>query len=215
MLNKSLLTVLGAAAIVAGFANSAAAFTFTESGDAGETLETAQEVGAGVTAIAGRISLDNVDLFSFTWAGGLFGATTEPDSQRTLDDTQLFLFDAAGLGIVANDDTANAPGFRSTITPFQLAAGTYFLGISGYDNDPFSAGGAIFPDTPLSGQLAPTGPGGNQPLVGWDNRFGEAGTYRIALSGPTSAAVPEPMTILGTMLAAGLGVAAKKRNKKA
>lgn len=193
------------------------AATFTEQGDAGSIPDFAQAVGAGIDEIWGSLSGDQ-DLFSFRWDGGIFSATT--DWPQTNFDTQLFLFDADGFGIVGNDDNASNGGiantpFPSTITPFTLAAGDYFLGISAYNSEPTSSGGTIFSPTgwPYSAQVTPTGPGGDEPLSGWTNNYYRSGDYRIVLSEET-VAVPEsrssvPLLGLGIVVVAGTALKRK------
>ena len=153
---------------------------WAELGDAGGLPGTAQTpVGVGaLTAISGTIiSFADDDMYRIVSLGGLFTATTV-GPLGTLGDTQLFLFDAAGFGIIGNDDTS--PGIRSTISAV-LAPGTYYLAISGYDHDPTGASGEIFKDN-FPGQQTPTGPGGPGPITGWNDGL-TMGTYNIALTG--------------------------------
>jgi large exoprotein involved in heme utilization and adhesion len=104
------------------------------------------------------------------------------------------LFDGSGLGLSSNDDSANT--LQSTVPlnePFTPAAsGTYYLGISSYDNDPLSSQGYIFD---ASGE--PTGPGAGLPLSEWDGNNGsDSGAYRITLNpqpdSPTLNPQPNP-----------------------
>jgi hypothetical protein len=173
--------------------------TWAEVGDAGDLPATAQAPSGspGLTAITGTISSgSDADLFQIFLLGGPFSATTV-GTPGTLGDTQLFLFDSAGMGLLGNDD---AVGLRSTISSGSLPAGSYYLGITGFNRDPISAGGLIFPST-FSGQHGPTGPGGAQPLVAWSGGS-SAGSYTIDLTGVTGvAATPEPGSM--ALLAAG------------
>ena len=142
------------------------AVPFTEVGDAGDVPGTAQTtLGVGpLTAIVGTIGSDSdQDMFQiFISEPAAFSASTV-NAGTTLsddDDTQLFLFDATGLGELAND---NKNGTAKSLIPagsFAGATGFYFLAISIFDNDPINAGGEIFPDTPFEAVLGPTGPGG-------------------------------------------------------
>ena len=205
---KNLLVIAMAASAI-----SANAFVWNESGDAGETLATAQlTAGNGpLTAISGSFLTEDADLFCIRvmdWRA--FSATTVGGSNQ---DTQLFLFTRAGMGIAANDDST---GVQSTLNAGNsLYAGRtngeiVILGVSLYDRDPVSAGGEIFPDTPFSGVNGPTGPGGGSALMGFDNNGDTAtGQYRVALTG-TAACVPEP----ATFAALGLGAAFLLRRRQ-
>jgi hypothetical protein len=129
--------------------------------------------------------LDNandVDLYQlFLTEGQAFTASTVNGSEL---DTQLFLFDGSGLGLSGNDDTylSNAILRQSTVpvsVPFTPAAsGTYYLGISSYDNDSRSPQGYIF-----GASDKPNGSGSGLPLSEWDTNNGsDSGTYRITLN---------------------------------
>jgi filamentous hemagglutinin family protein len=171
---------------------------FTEVGDAGQLPGTAQPVnsptdGTTFNAISGNLDNGNdVDLYQ------LFLTEGQPFTASTVDgtevDTQLFLFDGSGLGLSSNDDSANT--LQSTVPlnePFTPAAsGTYYLGISSYNNDPRSSQGYIFGD---SGE--PTGPGAGLPLSEWiANDASGSGAYTITLNpqpdSPTLNPQPNP-----------------------
>jgi filamentous hemagglutinin family protein len=168
--------------------------TVPETGDAGQLLETAQDLslsGAGTVTsflISGTLADGNdVDLYRILLAGN------EPFSATTLGeadfDTQLFLFDGNGIGVIANDDSEFT--LQSTLRPEALGiptpGGIYFLAISQFNNDPVSQAGAIFdfvqqPDGTF--EQLPVGPGANLPLSGWNNSgFGSGGNYSIILTG--------------------------------
>ena len=106
----------------------------------------------------------------------------------TVDDTQLFLFGAGGLGVAANDDAAGG-GLRSRIpSGFPTGSGVSYLAITSFNDDPTSnspasAAGLIFPSTPFTGVFGPTGPGGALPLADWTAQTGATGTYTIVLTG--------------------------------
>lgn len=192
----------------------AGAATFAEVGDAGPLPATAQNVTGvePVTEITGTLggAPPGEDMYRLCLAGnGTFSASTV-GTPGTFSDTQLFLFDAAGNGVYANDD-APGGGFRSTLPasdPLTPAVpGIYYLAISVFNDDPVSAGGLIFPNAPFSGVFGPTGPGGGSPITGWTAGGGTPGTYTIVLTGayPCDAAVfcpalttPTPGAIVGT-----------------
>ena len=116
-----------------------------ESGTVGSVPATAQVISTPVDQITGSLdTLDQEDLYRFCLAGGgMFSATT---AGSDISDTQLFLFDAAGRGVFANDD--NAEGLQSTLpaglelTP--KTGGIYYLGVSSFDADPLSEAVLIF-----------------------------------------------------------------------
>jgi hypothetical protein len=185
-------------------ASSAWAMPYFELGDAGQSLTDAQAVGAGVDVIHGTVGLNTADLFSFRWGGGAFTV----DTFGSIADTQLFLFNAAGQGVWANDQ-AGGTNASQIIDP-SLAAGQYFIGISVFDYDPFSSAGAMFPSAPFNGQF---GPLNAAPLDHWATFSGHGsggGDYVINFSAPT--AVPEPpmLAVFGIALAA-LGLARRLR----
>ncbi len=207
--------------LVSGTASTAQAATFSEGifTDAGETLGTATAVdtfafGTALDAITGFIFPDtgNADLFLIYLTGASFTADTNATGGFFgMNDTQLFLFNASGRGVVADDDSG-----VNLLSQFTIAAptpGLYYLGISGYNYDPQSAGGFIFPG---GGPVGPTGPGGASPLTNWAFATGttsNVGTYAISLTGATF--VPEPSSVLGLIALGGLGggMLLKRRRK--
>lgn len=207
-------------------APSAKAFTYPEIDDSGQLISTAQIIGSvanpatstatdpSLTSITGAISsTNNADLFGiFLTAGQLFTATTTP-VQAVNYDSQLFLFDSQGFGLVANDNINNS-FILSSISFTPTTSGIYYLGISGYNYDPRSANNDyIFADT-RTGQISPVAGAGA--LASWTNRTIGTPTvtfsYAIGLTG--AAPVPEPV-MGGSFLAfAGLGMLSAFRRKK-
>jgi filamentous hemagglutinin family protein len=173
--------------VVETAASSPPAIPYTEVGDAGELPSTAQTAnsstsGTAVSSISGTLNNDNdIDLYQlFLRNGQKFTATTVGGTEI---DTQLFLFDGNGLGLVMNDDdySANDETRQSTLPLGEAftapVSGKYYLGISSYENNPRSSQGAIFEDG------SPTGAGAELPVSGWDENIGSAsGAYTINLT---------------------------------
>jgi hypothetical protein len=160
-------------------------------------LATARDVtGSGnLTQIYGAIgSTTDADLFRITMCNpGSFSATTvgPPDTNPPwLADTQLFLFDAAGTGIVMDDDDPAGTSLRSRLTAAYtgtLPAGIYYLGISGWDRDPYNNDtipAQIWADTPYRMERGPDAIGvTNHVLDHWADQSTFAGNYIITLTG--------------------------------
>jgi hypothetical protein len=191
---------------------------WVEAGDAGTVPSVAQTIsGTGIlTSIEGEL-LDELDVDVFKiviTGGGTFSASTVG---LTAVDTKLFLFDSVGIGVYANDD-ANVFTLQSELpagdplTP--AVGGEYFLAISGFDLDPISSGGRIFPDPLFPEELVgATGPGGGQAVTGFENT-GDFGSYSISFTGalfvstPGTGAIPEPSSsiIFGTLIVSGASI---------
>jgi len=178
-----------------------------EQGDAGQLLGDAQvTVGNGsLDEIRGNHDANDADLYKImiTDAGG-FSATT---TGGTSLDTQLFLFDANGMGVSHNDDDPNG-GLQSRLTgQFVSGPGIYYLAISTFNMDPNSAGGLIWQSSPFGVERQPDGPGAGSPLLNWTPGGATAGAYSIFLTGAGFAEVPAPGALallgLGGMAAAG------------
>jgi hypothetical protein len=128
-------------------------------------------------------------------------------------DTQFFVFNAGGLGVCFNDDFSGLQSgwAAGAASGFIGGAGEYYVAISGYDHDPDSVGGPIFPDTPFSGVNGPTGTGGGSPVSAWSGTgTASSAGYVINLT-DCSYTVPEPGTIFAVL--AGLGILAARRRK--
>jgi hypothetical protein len=159
--------------------------TFVEIGDAADVPALAQSVTgvSPLTAITGTLSQsDLVDMFRFQVTGGTFTAEVTAGG-----DTQLFLFNSAGLGVFANDDKQTGPNPLQSLITGALAPGEYLLAISPWDFDPASSGGLIFPNFSGGGQFGPTGPGGAFPVSAWTGTtFSTGFNYTIALTNAAS-----------------------------
>ncbi|WP_435017712.1 DVUA0089 family protein [Tundrisphaera sp. TA3] len=201
---------------------------WVEAGDAGQLPNAAQVVlgdSSPLTGISGSLSStgDRDMYLIYITGGGTFSATTV-GQPGTLLDTQLFLFNAAGRGVYANDDDAAGEGFnqyRSTLpangplTP--LAAGFYYLLITASPIFPTGTGGVIFPNYTTPGGsgtavVGPTGPGGGSVITGYTGTGVEFGSYQIALTGAT--AVPEPSSLASAGIAGVVGLLALARRRR-
>lgn len=186
-------------------ASTAWATPYFEVGDAGQSLTDAQLVGGGTDVIHGNVSLTSPDLFAFYWSGGAFAV----DTFGSTADTQLFLFNAAGQGVWANDQATAGTSASQIIDP-ALGSGQYFIGVSGFDYDPYSSVGVIFPSAPFTGQF---GPLNNAPLDHWaafSPHVSGVGDYVVNFRTPT--ALPEPSTLpVFAVALAALGFATRRR----
>jgi hypothetical protein len=217
-MKRPLASLALAALLVAGATAASAAPIEVESGDAGELTGTAQSFNgtASLDAVRGSLlttsNLDYADLFRiYLTAGQSFSATTTGSGIAYNNfDTGLFLFNGAGLGLLANDDDPNVGPSSSIANYAPAASGFYYLAIAGAGYTPLSAGGAIFGSLLGLDQVGPAGPGGALPLAAWSSVSSEGGAYEIQLQGALVGVVPEPSS--WAMLALGLcAVAAARR----
>lgn len=211
---KTSRTLLFAAASLLTLQSVSHAAVFTEVGDAGQTLTTgaatasaAAPPGTALTTIFGTFSgANDADLFAIRiLTASSFSATTVNAVTNTGgQDTALFLFDATGKAIATNDDAAGGTSLGSTLPAgntliANLAAGTYYLGISQSGNEAINlnsqllfAGYPAGDTTAVRGTASGLNPATLSTFNG--NSFGGGtGGYEIDL---TSAAtgVPEPST---------------------
>lgn len=210
----TLATTLLAVASLSSLATRTCAVTFAEAGDAGQTLATAQATGTdattALTAISGTVStFTDADLFRFTITSTTtFSATA---SSTAGIDTSLFLFTAAGVPVLANDDSSNTslqatlPANNALLT--SLTAGTYYLGISLSGNEPVNLNSQqLFtvdqPTTNVRGAASGLSPASEDTFNG-QTFFNESGDYSIALTGANTAAIPEPSSVALALVGAG------------
>ncbi len=182
---------------LAGLLSTAGFAQWVEVGDAGQLVGTAQATGAGaLSTISGSVAGSDVDMYAIQITNpAAFSASVSGTG-----DSQLFLFNGAGRGVVHNDDSAGVlSAFGGSLVP---SAGTYYIAITGYNRDATSAGGLIWNNTPFTGERAPDGPGAASPLTGWTGTHGFT-SYTLNLTG--AAGIPEP-TSLALLALGALGL---------
>ncbi len=161
--------------------------TFFETGDAGDLPAGAQSVtGTSLTQIRGNIAASaDVDMYRIRICEPAnFEALT--DIPQNAGDTQLFLFNLDGTGIVFNDDNPTGTNLLSRLSnafTSSLAAGDYLLAIARYNTDPSdSSAQLLWLNTPFDVERAPDGPGAANPVASWAGGS-VAGSYQINLTG--------------------------------
>lgn len=195
-------------------ASTALAGGFNEGGDAGRTVGSAQDVsGAGpVTMISGSLSSPFFGPGDFEDVYQIFISNPSSFSVTTVGsapfDTELFLFDSEGLGLLANDDDA-ADGQQSTIPNMAddgtgaavMLPGRYFLAITGKGNKPTSNGGQLIFNQPSATEVSgPDGPGAAFVQDNWTPGTGPIGSYTIQLTGVSFLPDPVPSSSTGGIL---------------
>lgn len=187
---KQRLTILCMASLALLPAGPLSAAVYYENGDAGQLPASAQaallpEGEPLLTEIYGSLDRDtDIDMYRIKISDPAnFSAVTSGG------DTQLFLFDINGKGIVSNDDD---PGvFGSSRLPLgsplltSLLPGFYYLAVSGYNHEPLSGSTQkkfIFPDT-FNGLNPPSGLGGDAAITDWSYAFGDSFDYTIVFTG--------------------------------
>jgi len=173
-------------ALTALTATALAQVDWTEQGDAGDLPETAQATGTDtstpLSTISGVLDANDVDMFAIYIADpSAFQAET--NTTTTNFDSQLWLFDVNGNGIVHDDDSAGS--YRSRITNANNCIpgpGIYYIAISRYNRDPIDCdGNAIW--TSASNACAASG---RSRVASWTGST-SAGTYQIVLQGAFTA----------------------------
>lgn len=193
---------------------------FTEIGDAGAALATANIPGVGpIQAIKGNLfSANDADLFRiFVNAPDLFSATTVGGTSL---DTSLFLLKWNGSPAYLNDDDASGLSLQSTLSAADfttpLSQGFYYLGVttSGYEPENIN-GQLLFASFILSSTETRGAASGLSPDMlfdfTWLGSDGESGDYTVKLTGV--GAVPEPSTY-GVVAALGLTLAIAIRRRR-
>jgi hypothetical protein len=206
--------IAGSCLICLGAAHIAAAVSLTETVDAGEFLFNAgqsnnQVAGTTLDNINGSLTdtgNPDIDLYQFQAAGATFTASTVGGTNI---DTQLFLFNASGIGFFASDNADNNT-FQSSISANLTPGQIYYLGISSVGSNPQSSDGEIF-NIPLTGQTSANGSGAAGALNSWSsNPVPEFGSYNIAVTGAqfvgSGAAAVVPFDFNPTFGAGMLGI---------
>ncbi|GIV10746.1 MAG: hypothetical protein KatS3mg020_0237 [Fimbriimonadales bacterium] len=175
-MRRYLWTLLASTALIMG-----AQAQWTETGDAGDLPETAQATGTDTStplpSISGALAADDVDMFAIYIADpATFQAET--NSTTTNFDSQLWLFDVNGNGIVHDDDSAG--GLRSRINNANNCIpgpGIYYIAISRYNRDARNCDDAAM-WTSASNACAVSGSGR---VASWSGTTA-AGNYEIVLT---------------------------------
>ncbi len=229
MLKRIVANLIAVTASLA-LAGIVSAQNFTEIGDAGQTLGTAQATAASpavagmpLASITGSLfSIGDADIFAiYINSPSTFSATTVNAVTTTANtDTALFLFDSTGKAIYANDDAAGGLSVGSSLPANNplgpQVVGVYYLAISLSGNEPVNFASQLMfmmpttstdlrgPNSQATGGLFAFDANGVNATVG--------GNYRIDLTGAQTSAVPEPSTVaLAVFGALGLISLVKKR----
>ncbi len=189
---------LGAGVIIALASSASAGIIFeVESND---SLATAQHVGTfsppgGAIAIDGSLGSSGSDVdwyaFDITGPSTVLLAALAPVGNSTTIDGQMMLVSASGDVIEFDDD--DGPGLLPAFFVQNLTAGSYFIGVSGFDD-------IVFSDDPV---------GTDTLFDGLNNSgapHGEVFQYKLSLA---INVIPAPAS--AALLAAGGLVASRRR----
>jgi hypothetical protein len=170
---------------------------WSEQGDAGDLPETAQSTGNGALAqIQGNLSADDVDMYAiYITDPANFSASTVGGATF---DTQLWLFDSDGKGVVFNDDAVGTTAPQSRIDNSSgcltdRPPGIYYLAISRYDRDATGCErGLLWLSTPFRAVRCPDGAERASRVAGWSGSTVAGGAYTIFLTGAEGATAGDP-----------------------
>ena len=188
--------VLWTLATSALMAAASAQITYQEQGDAGDLPETAQATGTDTStalgAIRGTLEANGVDMYAIYIADPANFSATTVNNQTTFD-TQLWLFDAQGKGVVFNDqavgtnlDLSRIDNSTGCLTG--RSAGVYYIAISRYNRDAIGCeDGLIWANSPFRAVRCPDGPERGSRVAGWVGTTPVAGNYEITLTGAFTA----------------------------
>jgi hypothetical protein len=191
---------------------------------AGSLPATAQDLSGdtSLNGIVGTLAFpDGVDMFKINILYPLeFAAYTINTGALGVPDPELFLFDANGLGVLANDDTTPAntqsclPASSSQVNPCPssrgglgpLTSGIYYLAITRAENSPLSNSGYIFSPVLSTDVVGPDlTMGGAAPITGWDGGVNTSPNFDLTQFDIAIVDLPEPD--LGPLtVAAGLAL---------
>lgn len=198
---RSLTLTLALTVVLVLASATARAASWTEVGDAGDSIAGAQTTaGTGpLTTIQGRLATDtDVDLYCIRVTDpAQFNAWLQCVS---FADNDVWLFDPSGIGVSHHDGCMG--GQTNVGTPLVTAAGVYYLGISPNHSEAWNAANnPIWLPAPAGTQRAPDGPGAPGPLAAWGGAgvVSNFNNYTVQLSGAAfcDAAVPAGATTWG------------------
>jgi len=184
---------------------------WNESGDAGDLIGSAQQTqGVGALTTINGVLDDDIDIFTFNIVNsGTFSITVT----NTLIDSMLYMFNAGGMGVVADDDSAGNLLSFVDFTNVGPVTGTMNIAIGNFFSDPWiNAGNGWMWDPTSPVNEGPNANGASNPLDHWDSIGAGADTYTLVLTGAEFAAVPEPATFMAIGLGlAGLALARRRK----
>jgi hypothetical protein len=192
---------------VALVGSSSRASTWSEVGDAGDSLGGSQATvgGSPLTEISGTLpGTSDIDMYQINIVDHAnFSAAISPLAQTV--DPDIWLFDAAGAGITMDDSVHFG---AATITGAHVPTnGLYYLVVSSDGADAVSTFGTIWLSPPGNGERSPDGPGAGNPFVGWGGSplNDTVQSYNVFLNGVNPVLAPEPAS-LSVLMLSGIGL---------
>lgn len=185
-LSRRIVPFLAVALLLAAVPARVHAQSWYESGDAGDLIATAQTtLGIGtLSSITGSLQSDaDVDLYCIhVPATPPVGVTLLALYCTINQGPAIWLFDAAGNGVLANE-TCMAGYKVINIPAGSIPAGNYYVAVTYAGREPYSYGGDMWL-AGVPGLRAPDGPGAGGPLVGWSGTplVGPQNPYTIGLA---------------------------------
>lgn len=177
-------------------AASAATFYDVEGND---TFGAANPVQGGSHTIVGSIgNVDDVDIFRFSLAAGSgFNVTI---TQNTFD-VSMVLLDANGYSWGGND------GWDGPINTTIVNSGTYYLGISAYQNEAVDMFGNFLRDWSWQSDEYTLG----TTFAGWSGQAFDFGDYTLSVNSVSAVPVPAAAWLFGSGLTGLIGLARRRR----